>query len=145
MNDLVDRLAVDDDAVSVEWDGLVALVTIGDDSFDIVSLDGSYQIRQIVVENDAGYDAGVEANLLELMSRLNNRFTCCKFSFDLQRNVVTSCDIPSSVATTSFIREMLDQVHFLSGAAADLASQVIGGHSADEADIDRAFELPSPS
>jgi hypothetical protein len=128
--------------MSLSWEGELAIVEDAESSFVIAPLDGSYQIRQTLVLSDEGYDDGVETALLELMTALNNRFSCCKVAFDGGRNLVNICDVPSSVVSTTFLREMLDQVDYMSAIGVELAKSVIAtGETPSENEIDAAFTL----
>lgn len=114
------------------------------DEFELVVAEDSISIRQPYAVEDLS-DAGA-AMCLDLMSRLNNRFTCCKQCFDEERNIVTICDIPGQVVSGDLVKAMLIQVQFVAHATYPLFAQVLdGGAIPNEDAIDAAFENPELS
>ena len=114
------------------------------DEFELIVAEDSVAIRQPYAVEELS-DAGA-AMCLELMSNLNNRFTCCKQCFDEERNIVTICDVPGQVASSELIKAMLLQVQFVAHATYPLFAQVLdGGAIPNEDAIDAAFENPELS
>src|SRR5215475_8637822 len=93
------------------------------DEFELVVVEDSVSIRQPYAVEELD-DAGA-AMCLELMSKLNNRFTCCKQCFDEERNIVTICDIPAQFAAPEVVKAMLIQVQFVAHATYPLFTMVL--------------------
>jgi len=112
------------------------------EAFDLVMIDGSVSIRHPYAVEEM--DQAGEIMLLQLMSRLNNRFTCCKQCFDEARNIVTICDIPAQAASPELVRDMVEQVQFIAGITFELFDAAIerGAVLSDE-EIDVAFDAAS--
>ena len=114
------------------------------DEFELVVVEESVSIRQPYAVEELS-DAGA-AMCLELMSKLNNRFTCCKQCFDEERNIVTVCDIPAQFAAPELVKQMLIQVQFVAHATYPLFTMVLDeGAMPNEDMIDAAFESPELS
>src|ERR1700755_2286489 len=94
-----------------EDDVLLITDTETGEAFDVVMIDGSVSIRHPYAVEEM--DQAGEIMLLQLMSKLNNRFTCCKQCFDEARNIVTICDIPAQAASPELVRDMVEQVQFI--------------------------------
>ena len=130
-------------SAEVSDDVLIVGFTDSDSTLAVTPFDGSVQIRQIIVENDRGYLPGVMTAIDRTLSKINDRFSCCKVFFDDEANVVNACDVPSSVASLDFVKDMLAQTEFVSQAcAATLAEVIETGQPASDEAIDRAFKLP---
>jgi hypothetical protein len=128
-----------------EADGML-LVTDQEtnDEFELVVAEDSVSIRQPYAVEELD-DAGA-AVCLELMSKINNRFTCCKQCFDEERNIVTISDIPGQVASGELIKAMLLQVQFVAHATYPLFAAVLDGAAMPgEEAIDAAFDSPELS
>lgn len=125
-----------------EEDVLVVTDAETGEAFDVVMIDGSVSIRHPYAVDEMD-DAG-EVMLLQLMSKLNNRFTCCKQCFDEARNIVTICDIPAQAASAELVRDMVEQVQFIAGITFDLFNVAIErGKVLSDEEIDIAFDTAS--
>jgi hypothetical protein len=122
--------------------GAIVSLSESDSSYVVAELGGSLQIRQIVVDGEAGYASDVLLRVLYLIAKINDRFTCCKFSLDIEGNIVNCCDIASESISTAIVKDMLNQVEFVSTATDKLFVKAIDGEElVHEAEIDEAFTL----
>jgi hypothetical protein len=143
MPTLTDLFADDPDyAVEPIEGGAILTLRESESTYVLSDIDGSIQIRQMVVDAAEGYDEGVLLRVLRLMARINDRFTCTKFTLDDEDSVINCSDLPRSMVSLENLKLLLNQVEWLSQSAEPLFHAAINTDARlEDADLDAAFAV----